>query len=132
MQDRDRSLTLHDIAGIVIGSAVLAFPVAAAEEIWDLGEQLSALRVGLIALSSIVFIGGFVYLHYEHDSTPTSLLDFVKRVGATYLVTLFMSALILSLVDQFPIMLDSAVAVKRTVLVAFPASFAATVVDSLT
>jgi uncharacterized membrane protein len=55
----------------------------------------------------------------------------VMRLVMTYGVTLLVCAGILTLLDKFPLFSDTAVALKRLVLVAFPASFSATVVDSL-
>ena len=95
-----QTLTAQDVASITIGSAVLSFPVAAAGETWDLGEELSALRVAMLSLGSVFFVGVFVYLHYKHDRTSASLKDFAIRVAATYLVTLVVSALILHSIDR--------------------------------
>ncbi len=43
---------------------------------------------------------------------------------------MMVAATVLFAVDRLPLFTDTLVAVKRTIIVAFPASFAATVVDS--
>jgi len=90
MSNAQHALTNRDRVEIAVGSAVLAFPVASTEEVWNLSIELSWLRITAIAAISLIVVSLFV-----------------------------------SLVSDFT------VAVKRTVLVAFPASFSATVVDSL-
>jgi len=47
------------------------------------------------------------------------------------LVTLLVSAAVLMMLAKLPVLTDPIVAPKRVILVAFPASFSATVVDSL-
>ena len=50
---------------------------------------------------------------------------------ATYLVTLLVSAAVLMMLTKLSVLTEPLVALKRVILVAFPASFSATVVDSL-
>lgn len=123
------TFAIKDVAEIAVGACVMAFPVAVTEEVWNLGEELSLLRVGLFAVASILFLG-LLILGLHQGPQPTSRAVFLQRVLSTYGLTLVISALLLVGVDQldfeYPL-----VGLKRTVLVAFPASFAATVVDSL-
>ena len=119
---------LTDIAQLVAGAFVMGLPVATTGEVWDLGDQLSVGRTLLILLISILTLGTFIWgLFYgKHIRTHTG--EFVKRVVSAYLVTFAVSFLLLWLFDQAP--LDNlGVAFTRTILVAFPASFAATAVD---
>ena len=54
--------------------------------------------------------------------------EFFKRLVVGYLVTLSVAIVLLGLIDKGPFE-DWLLAVKRAVLIAFPASFAATAVD---
>ncbi len=109
----------------------MAFPVAVTEEVWNLGQELSFGRVLLFAFSSLVFLALIVLLlHHDGDLGSDSKV-FYQRVLSTYGLTLLISALLLFGVDRLPLFENLGVAFKRTILVAFPASFAATVVDSL-
>ena len=126
-----QTLEGRDVAEIVIGSLVLAFPVAITEETWNLSAEISITRTIVITLSSLVFISFFVQTTYRHDFSFPSQKDLAARVASVYGLTLVVSAAVLFAVDRLPLITETLVALKRTVLVAFPACFAATVVDSL-
>jgi uncharacterized membrane protein len=119
---------LTDIAQLVAGAFVMGLPVATTGEVWDLGEQLSMGRTLLILLVSILSLGAFIWGLFYGKHVKTHTGAFLKRVTSAYLVTFAVSFFLLWLFDKAP--LDNpAVAFTRTVLVAFPASFAATAVD---
>jgi uncharacterized membrane protein len=120
----------EDLAEIATGSCIMAFPVATAEEIWKLGEELSFPRVLLCCVASIFFLGFTIYHLYHRSEVTFDRREFVSRVLSTYGLTLLISALILFGVDRLELSVDVWVGIKRTILVAFPASFAATAVDS--
>lgn len=125
------TLTNRDRVEIAVGSALLAFPVAVTEEVWNLSVELSWLRIGAVAAISLVVVSLFVYLVFKRTDGHPDRSAFLHRVVAVYLFTTIVCAVILAALDRLPLFTDLAVAVKRTVLVAFPASFSATVVDSL-
>jgi len=108
----------------------MAFPVAATEEVWTLSEELALLRVLLFALASIVFLALLIAALHHREGLLADRKVFLHRVLSTYLVTLLIAALLLIGLDRFDL-LEPWVSLKRTILVAFPASFAATVVDGL-
>ena len=128
---RRHTINWRDIAEIIIGSLVLAFPVAVTQEVWDTSVEISMLRVLLISLSSLVFISFFVRTVYFTETTLTSSRQIAGRALSVYFITLATAAATLYAIDQLPLTTDTLVAVKRTIIVAFPASFAATAVDSL-
>lgn len=128
--DRNRKIKNRDVAEIIIGSLVLAFPVAATEEIWDISAELSLARAVMISLGSLVFISFFVQTTYRHDFSFSSQKELAARVLTVYGLTLLVSGAVLLALDKLPLFTETLVAVKRAVIVAFPASFAATVVDS--
>jgi uncharacterized membrane protein len=121
----------RDVAEIIIGSLVLAFPVALTEEVWNLSVEMSFARALVLSLSSLVFISFFVKTIYRHDFSYSSQKQLLKRVMSVYGLTLLVAAAVLFAIDKLPLMTETMVAVKRTIIVAFAASFAATVVDSL-
>ena len=128
---RNSKVRWRDLAEIIVGSLVLAFPVAVTEEVWNLSVELSLGRVLLISFSSLVFISGFVHASYRHTMTASSQKELVLRVLTVYSVTMLVSASVLFAVDRLHPLTETLVAIKRTIIVAFPASFAATVVDSV-
>jgi len=127
----NRRLERRDVSEIIIGSLVLAFPVAVTEEVWNLSMELSVARAIVISLSSLVFISVFVHTTYYHDFSFWSQKQLLARVLSVYGLTLLVVAAVLFAVDRLPLFTQTMVALKRTIIVTFPASFAATVVDSL-
>ena len=126
-----QKLMSKDAAEIIIGSVILAVPASITEEIWILSSELSLLKAVIISLTSLVFIAFFVQTRYSHDFSTASQKSLAARVSSVYALTMLVSAVILLGIDKLPLIEDPIVALKRTMLVAFPASFAATVVDSL-
>lgn len=129
-QPSQSRVSRRDIAEIAIGACVMAFPIAVTEEVWDLGEELSLLRAGLIAVASILFLGLMIHLLYPAASATTNRKVYLHRLMATYGFTFLIAALLLLGIDRFDLFGAPLVSIKRAILVAFPASFAATVVDS--
>jgi uncharacterized membrane protein len=91
--------------------------------------SLSSPRVLLLALASNLVLALLIYSLHEARHSPERGLPLLYRVLATYGLTLLISALILASIDKLELFASPWVALKRTILVAFPASFAATVVD---
>lgn len=120
-----------DVAQIIVGACVLAYPVAITEEVWNLSEELHFGRALLITLASIAFIAWFAYRLYYHGAVDAKRWELVYRVSAVYLLTILVSTGILIAIDRWPIGSDPLVALNRSILVAFAGSFSATVVDSL-
>ena len=120
-----------DVAEIVLGSLMLASPMAVAEEVWYLSEELGLGRIALIGLVSFLVIGAFVYTSFRHKGVVPNGRDFYIRVNTIYFVTLLTCAVMLAGIDRLGLWVDPVLAIKRTVIIAFPASFAATVVDSI-
>ncbi len=87
-------------------------------------------RVLGFAVVSIFLLTGVVYLVHRHDQFPLSHRALVVRVAVTYSVTLRISTLLLMGIDRIDLLQEPLVAIKRAIIVAFPASFAATAVDS--
>ena len=131
MEKIQRRFRINDLSEIIVGSVVLAFPVAITEEVWNLGAALPLASSVIIVFSSMIFIAWFVYHAYYQSVMETHWKDLLARTLTTYAITLLISALILTVLNQFPLMTDSAAAINRMILVALPASFCATVVDSL-
>jgi uncharacterized membrane protein len=127
-----REFIVRDVAEIVIGSCVLAFPIAVTEEVWRLSETLPLGRAMYLAVWSVIFIAIFTYHHYfqGQGAWRDHFGRFALRVLGSYVITLITVATMLLALNQL-LAVDHAVALKRTVIVSFPASFAATIVDGM-
>jgi uncharacterized membrane protein len=115
---------------LVAGACVMALPVALTEEVWELGEKLSMGRTLLIMAVSILTLAGFIWGLFNGKRIGEYKGSFRKRVISAYVVTFLVALLLLFLFDQAHLN-DLRVTLTRTVLVAFPASFAATGMDFL-
>ena len=122
----------HDLGEIAVGASIVAFPVAITDEVWTLSAELSFYRVLSFAIVSIFLLSTVIFLIHRHDQFPLSRGALVVRVAMTYSVTLLISMLLLFGIDRIDLLQEPLVAIKRVVIVAFPASFAATAVDSFT
>lgn len=131
MHKTQRRFHIKDMSEWVAGSTLLAFPVAMTSDVWDLGEELPVLSIMLIAVLSLVFIAWFGYHRLYQSSLDTHGQEFVLRVFTGYAIALIVAAFVLALLNQFPLGSEPAVAIKRMVLVAAPASAAGTIVDSM-
>lgn len=121
----------RDLMQIVVGASILAVPVAFTEETWNLGAQLPLHNVlGLSALS-LVFIALFVYFNFYRFAFKDNVFEYCKRVIAIYLFSLLVVGLILTIIQKCPWGADSLLALKRILIVAFPASMSAAVSDTL-
>ena len=122
------SFRVRDVVEIALGACILAFPTATTEEVWNLGAELSLSRAMLFMVASVFFLAVLIYGMHGHK--PGDRNVFLQRVLATYGVTFLIGAALLFGVDRLELFTDPLTGLKRAILVAFPASFAATAVDS--
>ena len=122
---------LKDALEIIIGSVVLAYPIAITEEVWDLGYNLSDKGALFLGMSSLAFQAIFVYVFFYYGKMVTHTAEFFLRLGSVFFLTLLVSALMLGVIDKLPLMDEPIVAIKRTIVVAFAASFSATTFDKV-
>ncbi|MBI1961107.1 MAG: DUF2391 family protein [Parcubacteria group bacterium] len=122
---------LKDLLQVVIGATILAVPVGLSEESWRLANELPASRIATLAAISIIFIGTFVYYNYYRGTFTEHWDEYVKRVLSTYFFSLLVVAGLLSLIEVGPWPMDLVLTLKRTIIVAFPASMSAVVADTI-
>ena len=121
----------RDIFQVVIGSALLAIPVSFTEEVWDLGETLPMNNIVLLALLSLASISVFIYFNFYRFNFKKHRFSFIKRVLGTYFISATVVGIILTLIQQCPWGLDNILAIKRIVLVSFPAAMGGTLSDTI-
>jgi uncharacterized membrane protein len=121
----------RDLMQIIVGASILAVPVAFTEETWNLGAELPIRNVLMLSGLSLLFIGLFVYFNFYRYLFREHAMEYVKRVVAIYLFSLLIVALLLTIIDRCPWGVDNWLAVKRILIVAFPASMSAAVSDTL-
>jgi uncharacterized membrane protein len=120
-----------DVLQVIVGATILAIPVAFTEEVWNLGTVLPTANIASIAGLSLGFIAMFVYYNYYRTDFGQHWDEFLKRVFSTYFFSFLIVAFILTLVGQAPWTTDFVLAIKRAIIVAFPASMSATIADTI-
>jgi uncharacterized membrane protein len=121
----------RDLMQIIVGASILAVPVAFTEETWNLGKQLPLANVLVLSALSVLFIALFVYFNFYRFNFKGNVLQYGKRVVAVYLFSLLVVGLILTIIQKCPWGTDNVLALKRMLIVAFPASMSAAVSDTL-
>jgi uncharacterized membrane protein len=121
---------LEDIGQLVAGACVMALPVSLTEEVWELGKNLSIAHTLIILAVSLITLAGFTWGLFYGKRIGEYKGHFFKRILSAYVVTFLVALLLLFLFDQAPLD-DLRTTLTRTIIVAFPASFAATAMDFL-
>jgi uncharacterized membrane protein len=119
----------RDAFQVVVGASILAIPVAFTEEAWSLGKTLPLPNVVGLAALSVVFISTFVYFNFYRFNFSGNAINYFKRISGTYFLSLIVVALILTIIQKCPWGTDNVLAIKRIIIVTFPASMSATVSD---
>ena len=122
---------LKDALQVIVGATILAIPVGFTEEVWILGETLPWPNISALIFVSMVFISLFVYYNYYRSSLKRNIVNFLKRSMFTYLISLAVVALLMTIIDQvdWVNLLDTSL--KKVFIVAFPASMSAVVADTV-
>ncbi len=121
----------RDLMQVIVGASILAVPVAFTEETWNLGATLPLSNVVGLSALSLLFIALFVYFNFYRFAFRGQSVEYCKRVISIYIFSLLVVGLILTLIQKCPWGSDSVLALKRILIVAFPASMSAAVSDTI-
>jgi uncharacterized membrane protein len=119
---------LEDVAQLLTGALMLAVPVALTEEVWVLGEELPVFRIYLIAGLSLAVNAFFVKMLFYPGELWAFRVEFFKRVFVGYAIAVAAALIMLSLIGK-GLLVDPYLAMRQAVIIALPASFAATAMD---
>ncbi len=122
---------LKDVFQVIVGSSLLAIPVAMSEEAWTLAEKLPTRNVIYIALLSLLFISTFIFYNYYRNNFVGHIFDFIKRVVSTYVISTLIVVLFLTIIEKCPWGVDNVLAIKRIIIVSFPATMSGTLSDTI-
>lgn len=123
-------LKIRDILEIMVGASILAVPIAFTEEVWNLGSDLSFIRVILLCIISLLFMACFIYFKSYRKHLNMYRREFFKRVLSTFLISVLIVGILLSVINKCPWTTDAMLAIKRILIGAFPAGMSATVTDN--
>ena len=121
----------RDVAQIVVGATILGTPLVLTDEAMAAAGALSTQRIVAVAVVSVLFITGFVYFNFYRSLIRGHAKQFVIRVVTTYSVALLTVAGLLWLFGQDAWQTDPELALRRVIVVGFPASMFATVADAI-
>ena len=124
-------LKIRDILEVIVGASILAIPVAFTEEVWNMGEDLHWLNIIALSAISLLFLGSFIYYSSYRKRLELFRTEYYKRIFLTYFLSILVVGLLLLIVDKAPFFTDFDLALKRTIIGAFPASMSATVTDNI-
>ena len=124
------SFILEDASQVTFGAFALAVPISFSEEAWKLGETLPLTNLLMVFILSISFLGFFAYENVFQGNIGYRLPVFLWRIAIAYTITALVVALVLLSLNNFPLFLDTAIAVIRLIVITMPASMGAIIVDS--
>lgn len=122
---------IKDILEIVIGSMLIAIPIAFTQEAWMISEELPMINILAIAGVSILMVAVFVYFKYYQGVLLQHPFEFLKRLFFTYAISLLVAMFLMTLIEKAPWDTDMILAWKRTIIVALPASLSGSIADTL-
>ncbi|MCL1075452.1 DUF2391 family protein [Shewanella dokdonensis] len=120
----------EDLGQISIGAFALSVPIAFSQEAWDLAASLPLGNMILVVCLSLGFIALFAYQSVFQARIRTRIAVFLLRIVLAYTLTLIIVSIVLLALDKWPIVTAPYLALKRTLLIAMPASMGAIIVDS--
>ena len=125
-----KKIDFEDLSQLIIGASVLCVPIAFTEEAWNLSRTIPVFNLVIIILLTLLFIGIYAFKGIFQGQVKNRKATFVKRVLIDYAVTLVVVVIVLLALNKFPVYDEPLIALKRTILISFPASMGAIVVDS--
>ena len=124
------STNFEDIIQVIVGASALSVPVAFSEEAWDLGRTLPISNILFLVVISLLFINLYSIHNIFQGEVRHRFIPYILRTGIDYTVTVFVVCVVLLALDHLPLLTEPLIAVKRIIILSFPASMGAVVVDS--
>jgi uncharacterized membrane protein len=125
----ENTINSEDITQVIIGASALTVPVAFSEESWRLSETLPLFNVIILLVLSLLFIGLYSIQGIFQGNVKHRLYHFILRIIIIYGVTLIVVFIILFALNRMPLIDEPIIAIKRIILLSFPASMGGVIVD---
>ena len=123
-------LDFEGLSQLIIGASVLSVPIAFTEEAWDMSRTLPPINLIVVVVLSLAFIGLYAFKGIYEGKVKNRVSTYLLRVFIDYAVTLCVVIIVLFALNKLPVFSDTYIAVKRVIIISFPASMGAIVVDS--
>ncbi|WP_430815284.1 DUF2391 family protein [Carboxylicivirga sp. RSCT41] len=125
-----KKLDIEDLSQLIIGSSVLSVPIAFTEEAWNMSRTLPAINLVVVFTLSLSFISIYAFRGIYEGKVKNRIRTYIFRVLFDYFVTVCVVIIVLFALNKLPILSDTYIAIKRIIIISFPASMGAIVVDS--
>lgn len=123
------SINFEDLIQVVIGSSALSVPLAFSEELWLLSESLPVTNIIFIFILSLLFISAYSVQGIFQGNIKYRFGHFCLRTIIDYGLTLLVVTVVLLVLNRLPILSDTEIALKRIIILSFPASLGGVIVD---
>ena len=123
------SFNIEDASQLIIGAFALAVPISFSEESWRLSETLPTENLLLIFLISVLFLSFYAYVSVFQGNIKSRKLVFILRIFIAYTITIFVVSVVLLAIGKLPLLSETAIAIKRLIIIAMPASMGGIIVD---
>ena len=124
------SVNFEDIIQVIVGASALSVPVAFSEESWNLGRTLPFSNIIFLVILSVLFINLYSFQSIFQGQIAHRIYEYLLRTIIDYGITLCVVFIVLLALNHLPIFSEPIVAIKRILIISFPASMGAVVVDS--
>lgn len=124
------STNFEDIIQVIVGASALSVPVAFTEEAWNLGRTLPMANIFFLTALSLLFINLYSIHNIFQGEVHYRVSIYILRTAIDYAITILVVGVVLLALNRLPILTEPMVALKRIVILSFPASMGAVVVDS--
>lgn len=121
----------RDITQIFVGSLLISAPLCFTEEVWNIGMTIEIWRTVALAMTSVLAVMSFIYFNFYRYRLKGHVIEYFKRVMATYFISTLSTIFILFIIDKLPYETSPVIAFNRVVIISFPSIFGAMVTDYL-
>lgn len=122
-------VNFEDIIQVIVGASALSVPVAFSEESWNLSYTLPIPNIIFIILLSLLFVNLYSFQGIFQSNIKHRLRVFLLRTLIDYILTLIIVGIVLLALNRLPLLSEPIIALKRIIILSFPASMGAVVVD---
>lgn len=121
-------INFEDISQIIVGAAVMGIPIAFSEELWEFGETLPVFNILILGVLSLGI--QYFYTYYSlFQGKENHSFHIIFRVSLNYVLTFLTVGIILFALNRLSLSSDFLVGLKRMIILSFPASLGAVIVD---
>lgn len=125
-----KTFNFEDVIQVIVGASALSVPIAFSEESWNLSRTLPMENIIILVLLSLIFINLYSFQVIFQADIKYRVGTFFCRTLFDYSLTILVVFIVLYALNRMPLIAEPVVSIKRILILSFPASMGAVVVDS--